>query len=470
MLSSLWKSVESAIRSIWTIAQLQPFETATVVGRSRERYRRALLTTLASGVSRLTNILVLLISVPLTLKYLGTERYGLWMTISSVIAILGFSDLGISNGLLNGISKAHGTEDHELARQYVSSAFFFLTGVAFAMGVCFSIAYSFISWRSLFHISSPLALAEAGPAVATFVACFLLGIPISIVNRVQSGYQQGFVTNLWSAAGSIVALASVLLVIRLHGSLMWLVLAISGAPLLAQLANGIALFGVECIWLLPKWSYVTADVSRALLHSGFSFFVLQLATAVAFSSDNVVLAQVMGPEAVTQYSVPTRLFSLVATFCSIILTPLWPAYGEALIRMDHQWIRRTLLRSIALCLAASVAIGLVLITFGTRIIHLWAGPQIMPSRTLLIGLAIWSILTALSMAFATFFNGASLLSFAVKVSIGGAITNIALSIYLTYRIGIPGVVYGSILSQTFFVIIPYLLYLRRYFTTHTAVV
>lgn len=65
------------------------------------------------------------ISVPLTLRYLGTERYGLWMTISSVIAVLGFSDLGLNNGLLNGISQANGTNDRELARRYVSSAFFF---------------------------------------------------------------------------------------------------------------------------------------------------------------------------------------------------------------------------------------------------------------------------------------------------------------------------------------------------------
>jgi O-antigen/teichoic acid export membrane protein len=79
---------------------------------------------MASGLSLVISITAGLIAVRLTLRYLGTERYGLWMTISSVIAFPGFSGLGINNGLLNGIPIAHGRDDRQLARQYVSSAFF----------------------------------------------------------------------------------------------------------------------------------------------------------------------------------------------------------------------------------------------------------------------------------------------------------------------------------------------------------
>lgn len=467
MPSPIWNASANAARRIYAIARLQPFETSTPTGRSKERYRRAFLTTVASGFSRSVNILTVLITVPLTLKYLGTERYGLWMTMSSLIVILGFSDLGINNGLLNGISTAHGREDRELARRYVSSAVFFLSGVALAIGICFAAAYRWISWRAVFHISSAQALAEAGPAAAVFVACFLLNIPFGIVGRVQLGYQEGFASNLWTSAGSLFGLAGVLLVIRFHGSLMWLVLAVAGAPPLAQLLNGIYVFGVQRRWLLPAWSRVTAEVSKNLLHSGFAFFILQLAMAVSYSSDNIVLAQIIGPQAVTQYSVSSRLFNIVATVTAVLLGPLWPAYGEALARMDHHWMRRTLIRSVGLSVGISVTMGVILFSFGTRIIHLWVGTKINPSQTLLISLAIWCVLSSLSMALATFFNGASLLSFAVKVAVWASLANITLSIYLTRRIGIPGVVFGSIIAQAFFAIVPYFLYIRRYLAAAT---
>ncbi len=96
------------IRAMKHLLRLKPFDTSTEQGRSRERYRRAALTTFASVTAKAVTVLTALITVRLTVRYLGTERYGLWMTITSVVAMMAFADLGIGNGLLNCISEAHG--------------------------------------------------------------------------------------------------------------------------------------------------------------------------------------------------------------------------------------------------------------------------------------------------------------------------------------------------------------------------
>src|SRR5208283_4384594 len=80
------------------LLRLKPFDTSTEQGRSRERYRRAALTTLTSVLARVITVSTSLITVRLTIRYLGTERYGLWMTITSVVSFLIFADLGIGNG------------------------------------------------------------------------------------------------------------------------------------------------------------------------------------------------------------------------------------------------------------------------------------------------------------------------------------------------------------------------------------
>src|ERR1035438_2273421 len=87
------------------------FDTSSEAGRSKERYRRVALTTLTSVGARGIGTLMALVSVPLTLGYLGKERYGLWMTISSIVAMLSFADFGMGNGLLNAVAVANGKND-----------------------------------------------------------------------------------------------------------------------------------------------------------------------------------------------------------------------------------------------------------------------------------------------------------------------------------------------------------------------
>src|SRR5208337_4634406 len=108
----------------------------------------------------------------LTLQYLGTERYGLWMSITSVVSLLVFADLGMGNGLLNAIAAAHGRDDIESEQKYVSSAFFVLFGIAVFLLGLFGLAYPFVPWPRVFNVSSPLAAREAGPAVVVFLVCF----------------------------------------------------------------------------------------------------------------------------------------------------------------------------------------------------------------------------------------------------------------------------------------------------------
>jgi len=184
------------IRRASSIIRFKPFDCSTPEGRSQERYRRMVLTSLASAVARGIAILTSLVSVPLTLKYLGTERYGMWMTASSVIVLLGFADLGMGNGLLNAISEADGKDDRNMALMYVSIAFFILLGIATLILCLFFTAYFFIPWPRIFNVVSEKAIREAGPSMAVFVVSLAINMPLGVAQRIQMGYQEGYKTHL----------------------------------------------------------------------------------------------------------------------------------------------------------------------------------------------------------------------------------------------------------------------------------
>ena len=56
-------------------------------GKSLQRYRGILFTGLSASIVKIFTTGISLITVPLTINYLGAERYGLWMAISSIIAL-----------------------------------------------------------------------------------------------------------------------------------------------------------------------------------------------------------------------------------------------------------------------------------------------------------------------------------------------------------------------------------------------
>ena len=64
-----------------------------------------------------------LFTVPLTLGYVNKETYGLWLTISSMIAWMSYFDIGINNGLKNNLAAAFATSDYELGKRLVSTTY-----------------------------------------------------------------------------------------------------------------------------------------------------------------------------------------------------------------------------------------------------------------------------------------------------------------------------------------------------------
>jgi O-antigen/teichoic acid export membrane protein len=439
---------------LWSLSRLTPFDTSTEEGRSSERYRRAWLTTLTSVAARGLWFLTLVVSVPLMVRYLGAERYGLWATITAAIALLTFADLGLGNGLLNAISEANGRNDTAAARKYVSSAFFMLTAVAFVGFLAFAVAYPLVPWPKVFNVTSAAAVREAGPATAVFFACFILNVPLGVVQRVQMGYQEGFTNYLWQAVGSLLALVGLLAGIGLHLGLPWLVLAMSGGPVVAMAINWRREFRWSRPWLFPRLRFLEWAATRRLARLGFLFLVLQVAIAVAYSSDNVIASRVLGPVAAARYAVAQRLFLLAPLAIGLALVPLWPAYGEAHARADHRWIRRTLWRSLTLSAVAAGVPALILVLFRQPIFAVWVGSSLIPSLGLAAGLAVWSVLYACGTAVSVLLNALNVIGFQAVTALVMAVASLALKVYLSQRVGLAGIIWGLVLAYAVFVAIP----------------
>jgi O-antigen/teichoic acid export membrane protein len=460
-------TLTSVPRQCVSVLRLKHFDTSTPEGRSKERYRRAALTSLSQVFSKGVAILTMLISVPLTLHYLGAERYGMWMTISSVILMLGFADLGMGLGLLNSVSEAHGHDDRQAAADYVSSGFFMLSGMAIFILMLFAIAYPFVAWPKIFNVKTPLAALEAGPVMAAFLVCFVVNLPLGVVQRVQLAYQEGFLNSLWESVGKILGLLGLFLVIYLKAGLVWLVLAVAGAPCLARLLNSVILFGRQHPWLRPRRRYFNSGRARKIFTLGISFFVLNMLVKLTYSSDNLIIAQILGAKAVSQYAVPAQMFGFCIIIMNMVTSPLWPAYGEAMARGEIAWAAKTLSRTIVLVLFVVGVPSMLLVILGPWLLKLWVGTQISPSFPLLLGFGIWTLILSLGSSMSIFLNAANIFRFQIICNTLALMLSLLAKIFLCRSFGLSGVIWGTIIAYSLCCVLPYFLYLSKYFSNST---
>jgi O-antigen/teichoic acid export membrane protein len=226
------------------------------------------------------------------------------------------------------------------------------------------------------------------------------------------------------------------------------------------LFNGYLLFR-EHPWLFPSWHAYSKHSANKILKLGLMFFVLQCALTLGFASDNIVIAQVLGAAAVAAYAVPQKLFSVVTMMVGMGIAPLYPAYGEAIARGDVEWARRVFLASLWITLAISVPVCTLLVLAGPWILRVAAGKSLHSPMALLTALASWSIISALTAPIATFLNGAGVLKPQTVVSVLASLSNLALSIVLTRRLGVAGVCLGSIITQLLIIFPAYYFLIRN---------
>ena len=95
------------------------------------------------------SVMISLIMVPLTINYINPSRYGIWLTISSIVGWVSFFDIGLTQGLRNKFAGAKARGDDEQAQMYVSTTYALLGIVFLSVWLMFLLIHPLIIFQ--FH-------------------------------------------------------------------------------------------------------------------------------------------------------------------------------------------------------------------------------------------------------------------------------------------------------------------------------
>ncbi len=415
--------------------RFQPFDTSTEMGRAAERYRLAAWASLANAASKGGAMAVMVLSVSLTIPYLGTQRFGIWMTVASFAGMLSFLGLGVGNALTNHVARRSAQCNPALLCQAISGGLGLLLMIGLVVGAGLYLLASWLPWARFIKVEDTMLLFEAKKAAQLFAVLFGLNLFTTGIQSVFAGLQRTFEVYLVSALGSLISLGALLIAARAQAGIPTLLTATLGVQSLSILL----LFGL----LLRRGLFSLREIRKAveqetsgLFRIGGLFFVIQIGTMIGWGADSLIISSALGPAQVAVYIVAQRLFQFVSQPLAVVNTPLWGAYADAHAKGDGAFIRRTLKASILLTFGASLLGVMILFANSGWLINYWTHSNLEVSTLLLGMVALWTVLECCGVAFAMFLNGVQVIRQQVIVVVVFCILALPLKIIGIEQIGL----------------------------------
>lgn len=316
-----------------------------------------------------------LIMVPVTLDYLDTENYGIWMAMTSILYWFAFFDIGLGNGMRNYLAEAISRNDYIKARAYFSTAIFLLSIIAAIIGV---ISVFAVSRLDLNYIFNTQAIDNRSLVCVMVVAITfsLIQFVSKNVGMVYVAMQKYAINDFIIFIGQIISAVVVYIITRTtEPHLIYVVVAITGIPAFMFILASVPLLR-QYPQLRPTIGSIDVVSARKIVSKGLGFFIIQITSClVIFGSANILISHYCGPEQVTVYNISYKLFNILIIIYTIILSPLWSAYTDAAVKGDYNWIRKIFRKSVFLWLG-SVVMGIVALPVSGWFFKKWVGDSV----------------------------------------------------------------------------------------------
>jgi O-antigen/teichoic acid export membrane protein len=356
-------------------------------------------------IFQLTSVAISFIILPISLSIVPVAEYGIWLTISSVFVWLGYFDLGLGTGLKNRLGEALAKSDTILAKKLISTAYFTLFGIMFAVGLIYYLLSGFINFVNIFGnpdeniVSSEMLIYTTNIVIYVFIIRFIL----QLINPIFDALQKLFAVKLIMVISQVVVLISLLIIKNnFTADIFTLGIVFSLSPVLILVIASIMFFIINDN-IAPNIKFIEFKLLKSLYSLGLKFFIVQLNMLVLFQSSNFIIINYIGPSEVVKYNVAFNLFSMMNIFFSAISAPYWAAYTNAWQQNDIKWIKsaqRKLIRVWAIVCLGSF----VVLLFSNEIYYLWVGNKVEIPFSLSLFVFLYMSVFTFGMIFNTFIN------------------------------------------------------------------
>jgi O-antigen/teichoic acid export membrane protein len=348
---------------------------------------------LAALVGRGLYVVAPLVTIPISLQHLGASDYGAWSAALALTAITSFADLGLGVGLMTRLAAALTDRDLGRARVLVTSAYGVATGIVAVLLAALWGSAAVVDWAALI---GGRGQSDENIVLVT-LSVFLFNVVAGLIVRVQYAAQQVALSNAWQSAASLMGIAGVLAAVALDVSSPVFVLIAGASQTAVTVINTLWFFsrgGGRQYRMSPR-AFNGAE-GRALIGLGSRFLFITVLISLTMSTDPLIISHTASLTAVTEYAIPAKIFSMLATVVSALSIPLWTANVEALRLGEWDWVQRITRKMTLLSGGVVLVLSGVAVLIAPWVIRTWLGGRIEPSVVLMVGLGLVALVQAVA--------------------------------------------------------------------------
>lgn len=406
----------------------------------------------------LSRLVITFVSIPLVLAYLGSERYGLWMTMLSILTITSFMDIGLTPTIKNRMAEALGKNDGR-AFEFYCGVNLLVCLIILAIGLFISPIISVIDWAGFLHISDSSAKDEVIPLM--YVIWFI-GIGTIALSMVDSIYAVRFKMGklkMLDILGSFVGFGLMLVAMSYHLSLPFIAFFYSGILVVNRLVL-LVLFLIRRPAVIMQIRFPTSsNAAIKLIPSSVLFMGIQICAVALLALPNLLIARWLSLAEVTDFSLAYRVMSVPITLLAAILPVIWPAFTVSWIRGEKNRLYTNIKRS--LLGSAILTVGFTVVVFFMRgLFESWTRGIASVPTMLIVALGIWLTVQVSVNWMSTFLHSISDFRFELVCFVATVLMFLLFSYMWTDRLQITGISLALAISLAIGSLIPMWIRLR----------
>jgi O-antigen/teichoic acid export membrane protein len=397
-----------------------------------------------SGFVKVAGIVLSFATLPITLKYLSRDEYGVWLTIYSMMAWLTYFDGGLGSGLRNRIGEAMAKKEVSKIQSYISTSYFILLCTIAILIPCFYLFNLWFSWSDFLGVSDKYTHGFNNVILTIFVL-FCLQFVFKLIDNILIADQKSGEADMLNIVGSASSLLTFyLLSSRFEGSLLLLGTIFIGLPFIVNLVYSLFLFFTRYRDVRPSLRLVNLSYYKDLMTLGSKFFIIQMTSLVTLGFTNVLILKTLGSGDVVVYNIAYKYFSITLLFFSIVTNSLYGSLNESYFKGDINWIKGAIKN--AKVLRTLIILGIAVMVASSKVVYsLWIGPSIQVPWSVSILLGSYFAIIIWVSVYATFISSIGKVKLASYVGILNALTYFPLAIGLANYFVIQGLIIAQIL-------------------------
>lgn len=275
-------------------------------------------------VGSILPIAVSLVTVPLYLRVIGLDLYGVLNLCWLLVGYFGFFDFGLGRATAQHIAKLHDKDDVIRSRAFWAGLH--LSAVLAIIAALVSIPVSWFALREI-KLGNGALHAQVQGALPFLVAAVPLAIFQSVLRGALEGRREFFLVNAIISVGAIATAVFPLAGATLWGPDIRVLVAISVA-IRCMMLLGLGIAAARCMPLRRYERPETKDM-RTMTRFGAWLTVTNIVGPLMVFADRFLIGAISGAAAVALYVIPFNVVSQLVLIPSSVSSALFPRFAAA---------------------------------------------------------------------------------------------------------------------------------------------